>query len=859
MPYVSNLNAKCDKGQITPFSHSSPGISLLACILSILVQPIPLAQMQEKSPLPRWLKLTLKIGGILIAVILILWIGLAAYVYSNKKELLQTITEQLNDNLNGKLTIERMEPSLIQGFPGISVGLENVLLRDSLWDKHKHDLLRAKNVFIKIDAFSILTGSPTIKDIRISNGAIYLFTDSSGIRNTDIFKKRDSTKAGKGGGAKKINRILLDKVSLTIDDQLKNKLFKFNVEDFVGRINYNSDGWKGHVKLNTKVEAFAFNTRRGSFLRNKNLDLDLDMVYNDEQFLLTIPEQEISIEDDDLLIGGTFKFAPNNTDYKLSIKAPSILYKDALTLLSSHVTKRLTRYKVKNPVEVRATLRGKLKRGGEPFIDAYWVVNDNEISMAGETITDASFTGSYSNEWIKGGPRNDPNSVIIFNKMKGSYYDIPFTADSIRITDLRSPVFTGRFISSFPLAKLNKVFGGSTFLFNAGSAELDLIYKAPFDQNDKGQRFIYGSIHVHDAKAAYKPRNLKLEDMQLEMNFKGLDLSIDNIKLRSGSSSLSMKGDVKNFSNLYYSDPQKMLINWQVSSPQVNLNEFLVFLGRRNVSSSTDAAAGVKKMSGDLERMLAQASMNMNLNIKKVLYKKFVATDVRGGITLKQSGIALNNLSLKQGGGSLNVTGNIDQSGKINRFNVDSKINNVNVEQLFYAFDNFGQDAITSRNLRGTFFGGTSISGYMNDNGVIVPRSFRGNVTFDIRNGALVNFEPMTKVGNFAFPNRDFSNIRFTSLKNTLNIQGNKVIIPPMEIRSSVLNIFLDGVYSFTTGTNIAIKIPLRNPEKDNEPDMKVRKKDRDLRGIVINIRALDGEDGKVRFRLGKNAPEGYE
>ncbi len=185
--------------------------------------------------MPRWLNLTLKIGGILIALVLVLWMGLAAYVYSNKEKLLRTVTQQLNENLNGRLTIERMEPSLIQGFPGISVGLENVLLRDSLWDKHKHDLLKAKNVFIKIDAFSILTGSPTIRDIRISNGTIYLFTDSSGMRNTDIFKKRDSTKVGKGGGSNRINRVRLDKVMLTINDKLKNKHFKFNVDDFDGR------------------------------------------------------------------------------------------------------------------------------------------------------------------------------------------------------------------------------------------------------------------------------------------------------------------------------------------------------------------------------------------------------------------------------------------------------------------------------------------------------------------------------------------------------------------------------------------------------------------------------------------------
>jgi hypothetical protein len=80
-----------------------------------------------------------------------------------------------------------------------------------------------------------------------------------------------------------------------------------------------------------------------------------------------------------------------------------------------------------------------------------------------------------------------------------------------------------------------------------------------------------------------------------------------------------------------------------------------------------------------------------------------------------------------------------------------------------------------------------------------------------------------------------------------------------MEIRSTVLNIFLDGVYSFTTGTNIAIKIPLRNPGKDEAIDERAVRKGRDQKGIVINIRAFDGEDGKVKFRLGKKAQDDYQ
>lgn len=809
--------------------------------------------------MPRWLKISLRVGGLILSLVLVAWMLLAAYVYTHKGEILKAVTSQLNEDLNGKLTIKRMEPSLIRGFPGISVSLKDVLLRDSLWSVHKHDLLKAKTVFLAINAFSILSGSPTIKDIRIKEGEIYLFTDSNGVRNTDIFRKKNVE--NKGEANKQINRVYLSDVKLIIDDKLKDKLFKFNISNFLGSIRYNHSGWNAHIELKTIVDFFAFNVKRGSFLKNKSLNLDLDMSYQDDISQLMIPLQKISIEDDDLNISGKFSFTPDSTDFQLEVKAPSILFKDAKSLLSSHIISKLKPYDIKKPFDVQALIKGKLKRGGEPSILVNWKVKDNTISTLGELITDCSFTGSYNNEGKKGMPRNDANSFIALRNMTGKYYDIPFKADSIIVNDLRNPVFTGKFQADFPIQKLNNILGGNTFMFTAGNADLDIVYKAPFDEKDKGERFIYGKVHVRNAAAQYKPRNLALKDIQMVMNFSGKDLFLQNLKLKSGSTSLIMDGALRNFSNLYYSDPQKMLIDWKIKSPRVNLNEFIVFLGKRNTGSKPSGATNksVQKVSNQLDKMLDQASMKMDIDIDNLIYKKFTATNVRSKMTLNQSGIMINNLSLQQGGGTLNLTGNIDQTGSVNRFNIDTKIKNVNVEKLFYAFENFGQNAITNANLRGTFFGGTSISGAMTQNGKIVPRSIRGKVNFDIRNGALVDFEPMSRVGAFAFPNRNFSNIRFANLRNTLNIQGDKIYIPPMEIQSNVLNIFLEGVYSFTTGTNIAIKVPLRNPEKDELIIDRDLKRERALKGIVINLRALDGENGKVRFRLGKKAPNGYE
>jgi hypothetical protein len=794
-----------------------------------------------------WLKITLRAGGLILSLFLLAWIGLAAYVYTHKKEILTSITTQLNEDLNGKLTINRMEPSLIRGFPGISVALEDVQLRDSLWSVHKHDLVKARKVYVAVNALSFLSGSIKIMDIELKNADIYLFTDSSGIRNTEIFKKKKPADDN-GGINKKISRVYLKDVKLTIDDQQKNKLFKFIIINFRGSIDQGSEGWKGHVKTLTQVDFFAFNLKRGSFLKGKLLDLELDMSYSHKTGQLTIPLQEIKISKDELLIGANLNFSSENTDYLIEVQAPSILFKDAKSLLSSHIISKLQPYDIIKPLELNATLSGKLKQVGDPLIKVDFKANNNILSTRGENITDCSFTGIYTNEWKKGFPRKDPNSLIAFYNLAGKFYDIPFKADSIQISDLRNPVFTGKFKSNFQLEKLNNIFGGNTFQFTVGTADLNLAYKAPFNQLDTGKRYIYGTVKVKEGAAAYNPRKLLFRDINMLMNFKGEDLFLENLKVKSGKTSLAMEASLKNFSNFYYKDPHKILINWKVKSLNVNLNEFIALLGRRNQGPIPK----VKRFTGNLDKLLDQASMVMEIEVDRLVYKNFQGKDLRSNITLQQSGILINRMSIKQGGGSLDIKGNIDQRGSLNRFNLNSRINNVNVQNLFYAFDNFGQDAITNKNLRGTFFGNASVSGSMLPSGKIVPRSLSGKVTFDIRKGSLVNFEPMYKIGNFAFPNRNFSNISFMNLKNTLTISKDKVIIPPMEIRSSVLNIFLSGVYSFGKGTDIGLRIPLRNPRRDELITDMDEKRERSLKGIVINLHAIDGDDGQVKIRLGK-------
>lgn len=799
-------------------------------------------------------KIILKIAGIALSILLVLWLGIAAYVTTNKKALLESVTAQLNRDITGELKIENMEPDLIRGFPGISVSLKNILLRDSLYQQHHHDLLVAKEATISLNIFSLLSGSPDIKKLTITNGKIYLFTDSLGNTNTSVFRRSNKKKNGKGGG-KRINRIEFVNVSLIQENISRKKLFNFDIDELTVKLNYNNTGWKGNVNVDLLVNSLSFNTKRGSFIKNKQFKADLDIQYKEDTGVLNIPLQDISIDKIPFKIGGNFTSTDISSAYKLQIVAPEIELNRVKPLLANNISSKLGIYDLKEPFFAQVIIQGSLKQIGDPRILVSWKTTDNTLKVSGETINNCSFTGYFDNEIKPSLGKNDANSVIGFNDVKGSYFDIPFSADTIRIINLRKPIFEGRFRSSFALVKLNTISGGQTFHFDKGNASLNIFYRAPYNKSNSVEPFIYGAFKLSNAGLTYRPRNLPFKNLSGAIQFKGQDLFLQNWRVSSGSSSFLMQGSLANFLNLYYTDPKKIRIDWHITSPQINLGEFLAFLGKRKkavVKTSTNSSG---KVFAQLERVLDEASVHFDLKAGKLLFRRFTASNIHSNIVLNQAGIDLKEISLNNSDGRLQVKGNIDQSGAINRFNIDTRITNVNLTKLFYAFENFGQDALAYQNLRGSFSSRTQVSGSMKDNGEIIPKSFNGLVSFDIKNGALVNFEPLQKVGSFAFPNRDFSNITFTSLKNTFDIKGKTITIRPMVIESSVLNMSLEGIYGMPTGTDIVLRVPLRNPKRDEGLSDSLKRKRFD-NGIVINLRAIDDENGNVKIKLGKRDEE---
>ena len=421
--------------------------------------------------------------------------------------------------------------------------------------------------------------------------------------------------------------------------------------------------------------------------------------------------------------------------------------------------------------------------------------------------------------------------------------------DTFTIANLTKPVAQGLVTSKFDLKNLNKAFEEDIFKFDTGSADLRLYCKADIEDFLFTKPMVHGKIMVKNANLTYLPRRIKLNNTSLNINFNQTDLNISDSRIQLGKSVVNVNCSVENFLNLYYSAPEKIEIKANITSPYLQLNEFISFLEPRTVSKKKSSTQqSLKSASTQLNTVLDAAKVQLNVKVDNADYDKFTARDLNADLTVKGNTVSFNKINLSHAGGKASFNGSITQLTTVNKMHLNAEISQMSIKEFFYAFNNFGQQSVTNKNLLGTISARINADGNITTKGKIVPKSMNGKVSFTLNKAALVNFEPLENIGKFIFRSRNLSHVKLEKLNGMLKIHGDKVDISPMKVNSTALNFNVKGVYSFNDGTNILLDIPLRDPKKSKDI---IDKEERDLarmKGIVVHLKAVD-EDGKIKIK----------
>ena len=389
----------------------------------------------------KWFPLGKKIGKfflIIVFVLISIYGILGWYVGTHHDKLLQEVREIANKNCKGEVKIGDLEVLFFRGFPNVTIAIKEVSIKDSLWAQHKRTLLQAPSIYAEIQPWAIFVKKIKLDNLSINDAEIQLFVDANGYSNTAVFSNASKTDTTSSSSLSlDLNHLKFNNVSFVSDNQFKHKKFDFVIEKLRIEKHITSEGWEADIALNTLVKSMAFNTKHGSFAKNKVIQGSLQAKYSESKGFIAINTPALSIGEDVFQIQSHFGVSKTNSTFAIAITNPNIRWQAAYKLLSNNISSKLKPFDFKNPFGVQCTINGDLNKEGDPNIRVEANIKNNELSYFDHKVTDCSFKGVFTNEYQKNKGVSDENSAILLDDFRGKVHTIPFTTKNMMILDLK--------------------------------------------------------------------------------------------------------------------------------------------------------------------------------------------------------------------------------------------------------------------------------------------------------------------------------------------------------------------------------------------------------------------------------------
>jgi len=540
-------------------------------------------------------------------------------------------------------------------------------------------------------------------------------------------------------------------------------------------------------------------------------------------------------------------FLTDDPHFNLYVETYNLLLKEAASIFPAKTKHRINQFKLSNPLKiVKAQLSGPMKYLNFPLVNVHFSVTDAFLDILPASFEHCSFNGFLKNEVDSAKPRDDFNSVLQFNDVHGEWEKNTFTGKNISFYNLVQPYLKCDIHFVFKLAQLEKAIASRRLDFNNGDGEAIINYAGPLSKTDTVYD-LNGKITIHRGDITYHPRNLNFKKTEMELSFEKGDVLVKKMNTEINNNGISINGTINDFLNFFKTDSSKAIFEWTIYSSHLDIGKLKSSLHRSSSAKNKHSYSFFEKLNNKIDRLFDDCNAYLTIRADKLIYKNFSATNVKGKLSLTNQIIRLGNFSLLHAGGSILVNASSKDNGNKSDLMLQSKMQNVNIKELFSSFNNFGMESLTSKNISGNFSADINLTSLLDANNDLYKPANKGYIDFSLKQGRLENFKPLMEIDNNFLQKRNLSDVSFAELKDRLDLNGNDIYMHRMEIGSTAVNMFVERIYSFANNTDISIQIPLRGQKKDRH-EVPQNKGVKAKTGISIFLRAKDDKNGKLKI-----------
>jgi len=744
-------------------------------------------------------KIVKKTAGILTAVLVIVMLIIlsgAAVGYFYKDEIQNYIISEINSEIEVKVIVRSTEVSVFKKFPYVSVILNEVatlsgkdFIKTEFAGMETDTLFTASGIYLQFNLIDILRKNYRLRRVQAVDGKVNILTDSKGGINYRIFKENENSEE-KSQFALELDGVKISGFSWQYLNISKDIFSEGEIKELALKGKFSQDSFT----LSTQALLFVDIFSREGIKYASGLRLDTRLNLNVKDSVYTITRGVLSLNDLTFKTEGSF-CSGKNTSLDFRVSGENLNIKSLVSAIPG-ISDFSSKYTPTGKAEILVKIIGDMSSTVAPSIKAAFKVSGGKLFIPdqGSYINGIALQGTYSN----GTQRSAATSRLALSEYSVRYGENHLSG-KLSIDNFKTP-FLSVSLSGKVMAKdFSEFLNLDGLLLETGIINPDLSFNlnigsfSTFKFQNISENGLNGNIVFKDisGKVPYTKAPLKL--LEGNINMSGATW-FPVFKMEIGKNKLSANLVVNHLWDYLVCNSKDPEVNGEILAGYFNVKDFL---------RDSDSEEETEFLMPD------SLYLNLNCRIDSFLYGKFFASDLYTQFSYSPSVLTVSSLKMKTMNGVISgkavITGE-EQNNMLLR--TTGELRKIDIYKLFYVFNDFGQDFLVAKNLKGFVSGTINFSAQISPKLELLTKNLTTESDFIIENGELINFEPINELSSFVELS-ELQHIKFSTLKNSVMIKDEKVFIPQMDINSSAFNITISGTHGFDNYFDYKVRLNL--------------------------------------------------
>ncbi|MCP4313003.1 MAG: AsmA family protein [Bacteroidetes bacterium] len=739
------------------------------------------------------------LAAFVVIIILLLSIVGVVVVKFYGDELQTYVMDQINERLDSKAQVDEVSVKVFHKFPNTSLVLKNVVI----WSSHNCNilefeepgadtLLTAESVSVSFNLLGMIRKKFEIRQIEIRQGSLQLLTDSQGEGNYSMLKEQEKKEDREN--AVDISQLRISGFNILMVNLAK----QIHAEAKLDYLDLNGRFAKRNTQIKGSLKGYLEEISNKGILYGSQRDVEVRLNMDFQDSIFTVNDGQLQIDRIVADVDGMIT-VHRGTGVELSLiaAARNLEIHEVLDLLPRETSKSVQEIRGNGILQLYTKISGMVSSTLTPSIEADFQTTNANLSWERLpfSLKNLKLSGSYSN----GNKFNPESTRLTIESISTSIGRDHFSGRG-QINNLLDPNFSLELKGDLHPEQWLSWYPGIPIDQAEGSVITDVSIAGAFDRKrPSGEKFtafeISGGIALEDVLVRLTPEGVPFSKLNGSVNIEN-DFWEPSFTGNFGSSDFNIAGTGLNLIS-YLLKESELMASATFRADRLDLQEVLDQLPR-------DGSGKQKAI-----RFPENLNLRLEVIINDFVKEKLVAENVRGIALYDTPFFYVDSLTMQTMGGTMRGSfGMVQDSEKDIFANVDADLYSLDIQELFEAFNNFGQKQLTHEHLKGSISGTSVFSADFDSSFSIQPPSIQSESDIIIREGELNNFAPIMALSRF-IEIEELQNIRFNTLENTILINNSQVIIPVMDIKSNAMDLSASGIHHFNNQYDYRFRLKL--------------------------------------------------